>query len=130
MGNNLLKFIVFCLITFVQYESTIVHAATECIKPVTHLNEGTLVPCEGFLFSPKTELEVRIKVANYDNMVTLTNNTQEYNNILYNRVTNLQEQNIILSQELNGRSNIEAYKLLGVFTLGSLITTLIVKNLK
>lgn len=38
----------------------------ECAKPVTALKKGETVPCDGFLFTKKKELEVRNKVEQHE----------------------------------------------------------------
>ena len=123
-------FITICIVFFSQFNSTIVYAGAQCSKPVEYLLENAATPCSGFLFSPEKELDVRLKIANFDNMKLLSEKTEELNMILYSRVTNLQEQNMLLSNELQQRDKTNIYVLIGSFTLGAITTALIAKSLK
>jgi hypothetical protein len=117
-------------IIFFQNITSITYAGMQCSEPVTYLLEEKPAPCSGFLFSPEKELEVRTKIANYNNMGLMVDRTQELNDILYKRVSNLQEQNLLLSKEVQDRSNTNIYLLLGSFSLGVIATAILAKSLK
>lgn len=48
------------IITIIMTSSSLAWA--NCPKPVTHLEQGSIVPCEGYLFSPEKEQEVYYKL--------------------------------------------------------------------
>ena len=47
-------------------------ALADC-KPVTYLEKNSSVPCDGYLFTPEKEKEVRSKVINYENLLLESN---------------------------------------------------------
>ena len=53
-----------------------------CLKPVTFLKEGQKVECDGYLFTPEKEYEVRNLVMQNDKLYKLTDAQQQHNNDL------------------------------------------------
>lgn len=96
-----------------------------CDKPVNYLQEGTTTPCSGYLFTPEKELEVRIKIANYDKMELLVKKQDEMINILDSRIKIQIEQNIELSKLNEGNKNEDFYQKVLFFGLGALLTGMI-----
>ena len=56
------KIVLVCLTILVAFPGQLYAG---CEKPVSHLVKDQKAPCEGYLFSPEKELEVRIKNENY-----------------------------------------------------------------
>lgn len=100
-----------------------------CTKPVTLLEEGAKTECTGYLFTPEKELEVRIKVANYDNMEKLVKKTEELNTITENRLNLYIDQNQKLMQTINTQQQTTFLQNAGFFVLGVLITGYIAINI-
>lgn len=70
----------------------------ECTKPVTSLEEGSITPCKGFLFTPEKELEVRIMVKEYELLeqetktLNLIIDKQDKKSIEFNKIIDLEQQ--------------------------------------
>lgn len=99
-----------------------------CDKDVTYLEKGTATPCEGYLFSPNKEKEVRYQVESYKYVEQFANKQGEIINIMDERLTNLQEHNKMLSEELNRKDKAKFWQSTFYFTLGVLVTGAIAKN--
>lgn len=99
-----------------------------CNKPVTYLTEGSTTLCTGYLFSPEKELEVRIKVENFDNIMEIKNKQNELIDILNQRVKLAQDQNMKLEQYIQERQNMNWYINIGFFIAGALLTGYIASN--
>jgi hypothetical protein len=95
-----------------------------CPKPVTYLTAGTATGCNGYLFTPEAELEVRSKIVEYDYISKINKKQNELITILDERNLNLAKQ-VSLSQE---DSKFNVYVNIGFFVLGSLVTGYIASN--
>jgi len=60
-----LKITSILLCTLVLFSFNIKPIYADCKQPVTHLLKEEVTPCEGYLFSPEKELEIRIKNEEY-----------------------------------------------------------------
>lgn len=116
-----MRFILALLITFSS-------SAYSCEKDVTYLEKGTATPCEGYLFSPDKEKEVRYKVESYKYVNEFANKQGEIIVIMDQRLTNLQEHNKVLSEELNRKNKAKFWQSTFYFTLGVLVTGAIARN--
>ena len=99
-----------------------------CEKDVTYLEEGKAAPCSGYLFSPKKEQEVRYKTETFNYVQDFANKQGEIIDIMDERITNLQEHNKLLSEELNKRDKYSFWQSAFYFGLGVVITGAIAKN--
>ena len=99
-----------------------------CDQDVTYLEKGKAAPCDGFLFSPKKEKEVRYQVETFKYVEDFTNTQGEMIDIMDKRITNLQEHNTMLSKELNRREKTKFLRQTFYFALGVLVTGAIAKN--
>lgn len=96
-------------------------ALAECKAPVTYLTEGKATPCNGYLFTPEKELEVRNKVQDLDNYIKLSQKQDVLISTLNERVTNQSEQNINLRNSIESRDKSLWIEQLVYFSLGVLI---------
>lgn len=94
----------------------------DCAKPVTYLSQNDPAPCSGYLFTQEKELDVRIKVSAYDNLMKLNDKNNELIDILSKRVENQSQQNLLLQNEINQRNNNDYWQKTLFFILGSLVT--------
>lgn len=101
--------------------------SAECLKPVTHLNNGDTTQCEGYLFTLEKELEVRIKISNYDNLMLINLKNQELIDILNKRVDNQIQQNINLQNQIDKQTSKDFWEKTLFFGLGVLTTILTLK---
>lgn len=99
--------------------------SAECLKPVTHLSVNELTPCEGYLFSPEKELEVRLKVGSYDQLSLINSKQRELIDTIQQRINIQIEQNLLLVNQLQEREKNDFWKQTGFFLSGVLITTII-----
>lgn len=94
-------------------------SAFGCTKPVTHLLEGDKAPCEGYLFSPEQEKEVRGKV---EIMEQQTHVIQDQDALIVNlkqQIDNETKQ----TQNLNSQLNASSWDKYIYFGLGVLATS-------
>lgn len=99
-----------------------------CSQSVKYLAEGTAAPCSGYLFSPEKEQEVRTKIEQFDPMEKLVKNQDQQIDILNQRLTLAQQQNLHLEQFVQNRSDTNVYINLAFFVGGALITAFIASN--
>lgn len=102
-------------------------AQASCPKPVTYLPEGTGAPCNGYLFTPEKELEVRTKVIQIDKLKELSEKQDELIDILNQRVDNNQQQISVLKYDAEQRNHIRPWEDAGFFILGILVTGYVLK---
>jgi len=99
-----------------------------CEKPVQSLSIGDISPCSGYLFSPKKEQEIRLKVAQFDLLKKYSNTQSGINNILDKRLTNAQEYNKYLSKRLKEEKDTNFWQTALYFSLGVVVTGVIASN--
>lgn len=97
----------------------------ECLQPVTHLRINEVTPCEGYLFTPEKELEVRQQVINYEQLNLMNNKQKQLIDILQQRMNIQIEQNLLLVDKLQKQEQYEFWKIGSSFALGVIITTII-----
>lgn len=93
-------------------------SVSACDQDVTYLNSGDSAPCNGYLFSPEKEFEVRVKVEENKYLTKIVDNQK----IL---IDNLKEQNDIYET----RKNLNDLEKFAYFIGGALITALVAKNI-
>lgn len=91
----------------------------EC-KPVTYLTEGKPAPCNGYLFTPEKEKEVRDKVQDLDKYIDLSKKQDDLISVLNGRVINQTEQNNNLRASIESRDKSLWVEQLIYFSLGLL----------
>lgn len=99
-----------------------------CSQSVKYLTEGTPAACTGYLFSPEMELEVRTKVEKVDLMQKLMVNQDQQIDVLNQRLTLAQQQNLHIEQFLQSRNDTNVYINIAFFLGGALITAFIASN--
>lgn len=77
-----------------------------CNKDVTYLKQNDTAPCEGYLFTPKKEQEIRLKITNYDNLMQIVEKQDELTKVLAERLDVCQKMNDGLKSELNNEKDI------------------------
>lgn len=104
------------------------NSLANCPEPVKYLQDFEMAPCAGYLFSPEKEMEVRIKIDNYNLLEEYSNTQTDVNELLNNRLKEAQKYNENLEKRLREekRSN-EIYNFL-YFGLGVIVTGLIAGN--
>lgn len=104
--------------------------AEECTKPVTVIKKGQAAPCDGFLFSPKKEQEVRIKVQSTEILEQLSSRQKDSINNLDARLKNMREYNLELNKQLDDRDRWSFWKKTLYFGLGVAVTGAIAANVR
>ena len=100
------------IIIFLLFCSNIAQA--DC-PSVSYLMKNDRVQCEGFLFSPAKELEVRTKVEHYDIMADLTQKQDAM-------INNLNQQITVYNKELTQAKNEDQLDKILYFALGVVLT--------
>ncbi len=110
------KYLIIATLLFSQISQAV------CNQSVSYLKEGDFVPCNGYLFTPEKELDVRIKLVQLDKLQELSKKQDEMIGILSQRIDNQIQQNILIEKELNDRKQQDYWKYLLSFGLGALLT--------
>lgn len=99
--------------------SSICHS--DCTKPVQPIKQGETAVCDGFLFSPSEE-ESAYKATQIVDL------QKEENEILEKRLTLYMQESDALAKERAQKDNIEGLYRFAYFTLGVIVTGLVVRN--
>lgn len=103
-------------------------AMANCPVPVQYVHEFELAPCSGYLFSPEKELEVRLKVDQFNLLEEYSATQADVNEALNKRLQEAHKYNEHLEKRLHQeKRNNEIYNFL-YFTLGVLVTGLVAGN--
>lgn len=97
----------------------------ECSKPVTYLQEGTPAICSGYLFTPEKELDVRLKITNYEKLELIIKKQDELVDVLNKRIEVQLQQNKELNELIATRENETFLHKALFFGLGAVLTGLI-----
>lgn len=119
---KILSFIISFLISINSYAI--------CDKNVYHLVKDQKAPCEGYLFSPEKEQEVRIKIKTYDYLLKYNDKQKEIIDVMNERIVNLQKYNSEIDKELQNRQKFKFWEVTLYFSLGALLTGAIAANVK
>ncbi len=106
----------------IKFILSILLIANTSMAQVTYLKKDVPAPYTGYLFTEDKELQVRIKISQYDTLEQLTKKQDELIVILNDRVENQLKQNGLLMDELRDRKNVELWQSLGFFVLGAVVT--------
>jgi predicted DNA-binding ArsR family transcriptional regulator len=120
-----MKTVVFLLVFLI---SNISYA--NCKNSVTFLEKGQEAPCDGFLFTPEKEKDVRYLDLSVNYYKTLTSKQNEVIEIMDKRITNLQEHNNLLSDELNKKEKAVFLQSTLYFVLGIAVTKFAYDNVR
>lgn len=96
-----------------------------CNNPVTYLKENEPAKCDGYLFTPEKELDVRTKISNYERLETVIQKQDALIDILSKRIDIQVQQNINLSNELQRKETETYWQKAGFFLLGAILTGVI-----
>lgn len=103
-------------------------SATTCAQPVKYLTEGTPAVCNGYLFSPEKEQDVRLKIDQFETMEKIVKKQDDLINVLNQRIDLAHSQNLHLEQLFQDRKNTEWYINIGFFVGGVVLTAFIAAN--
>jgi len=106
----------------------ITQKSNACSQKVSYLKIGEAAPCSGYLFSPKKELEVRIKVDSYDLLLEANGKRNELIKNLDNQILVYQSNNVLLVEKLNQQQARNFWEKTLYFSLGAFITGYIATN--
>jgi hypothetical protein len=102
---------------FLMFTSSLAHAG--CPTPVSYLTEGSKASCNGYLFSPEKELEVRTKLEHYDDMSQLIVQQDGL-------ITNLKSQIDLDVKQIDEQKTVDSIDKVFYFVLGVVATSLAV----
>lgn len=92
-----LKNIITIIISLSLFYNT---ASAECLKPVTSIKKGTSAPCDGYIFTPEAEAENYRKLEQSKLYKELSENQEEQNNLVQERLNNYIQYSNDLNSEL------------------------------
>lgn len=92
-----------------------------CDKPVSYLLKGTTTRCDGYLFSPEKEKEVREYAIKFEDMKKLSIKQDGLVQTLTERVYNANVQNVNLRKILESEKSQNNLERIIYFTLGTVI---------
>ena len=95
--------------------------ASAMCAPVTYLKAGQSAPCEGYLFTPSEEEELRLKVQRYDQLNVINEKQDELIKVLSNRLDNSIQMNYNLKQQLERNKDQNSFEQGVYFVLGIVI---------
>ncbi len=101
-----------------------------CDKPVTYLTETTPTPCNGYLFTPEKEQDVRVRLGSYDKLLELNSKQDQLITTLNGRIEVQQKLNDNISEQLYNREKHDKWTNMLWFIGGAFITTTIVYVVK
>lgn len=105
--------------------------------PVAPIKKGQSAPCDGFYFNKDAENQADQyrDDANFykklsDSLTQKTNIMQDENDVLQKRLDLYIKESSTLTKEQTSRDNTEEFIRIGCFSLGILVTALIVRNIR
>lgn len=101
-----------------------------CPQNVTKVTKGLIVPCDGYIFSPETELEARIAVSTKNKLDDYIKIQNDMLSIQSQRIDNFVKQNAALEQKIDLNEKTNFLRATVYFGLGVLVTGFIVHNVK
>jgi hypothetical protein len=96
-----------------------------CDKPVTYLLENDKAPCNGYLFTPDKELDVRLKILERESLIKQLEINREINDIQKLRIEEYQKYSDALKMDLKSEQTKNEWTRYGWFGLGVLSSILI-----
>lgn len=97
----------------------------KCEQPVTYLMEGSKTSCNGYLFTPEKEMEVRETKLNHDRLQDLSQTQEKLIEVLTKRVNNHSLQVANLHDEIDNLETKNTWTKIMWFGLGVLATGLV-----
>lgn len=113
-----------------EFETLTESMSPKCDKDVTYLVYQEKVPCNGYLFSPKKEYEIRFKIETYDYMEKFVEGQSEMVNVLQQRVDLAQKQNLYLAERVQDLKSDSFWEKTIYFALGAVLTGVIATNVR
>lgn len=107
-----MKYLIIALIFFFN------QLAFACDKPVSYLQKGQVASCNGYLFSPEQEKEVRDITIKFNELKMLSAKQDELNSVLNQRIFVISEQNYNLREELKKTESSQTLETIIYFSLG------------
>lgn len=111
---------------FIIISFSIQSLATECSGPVTYLLEGQKTSCNGYLFSPEKEQEVRLMYNAYPVLEDVSKKQDELITTLNQRIDIQTNLNNNLTQQIDNKNKMDKWTNALWFVGGIIVTTAIV----